>query len=276
MKFDMTRAWNDAMALLGSNREVVLVVSGVFFFLPYLAVMLVLPDAAQELEYVIAQNPEDPQVVWEAMLGFYASYWWIFVLLGFLQAAGSIALLALLTDRARPTVGEALRTGAIGLLPYIGVQILQALVLALLLGVPLGIGLLLGAPAIGVLLMPVGLVAMIYVMVKFSLSLPCIAIDKIMNPVTVLARSWRLTKGNSLRLFGFYCLLVLVAFVASMLIGIVAGVLGLIDGTIGIVLSGIINAGLNMVVVLVMLAVLAAIHAQFSGPSSAAMQETFE
>ncbi len=113
-------------------------------------------------------------------------------------------------------------------------------------------------------------------MVKFSLSLPCIAIDKIMNPVTVLARSWRLTKGNSLRLFGFYCLLVLVAFVASMLIGIVAGVLGLIDGTIGIVLSGIINAGLNMVVVLVMLAVLAAIHAQFSGPSSAAMQETFE
>ena len=131
--------------------------------------------------------------------------------------SATLALLALLRDHSRPTVGEALRRGLVGLLP--GDRRLHAA----------------GRSALGSSLAVV-LVAdrragrrpvaggadrrahrrgrsLIYVLVKLSLSLPVIAIDKVHNPFTALARSWRLTKGNSFRLFLFYLLLFIVYLV---------------------------------------------------------------
>ena len=48
-KFDMSRAWNEALAMLSANRETVLIIAGLFFFLPYLGMMLLLPDMAEGL-----------------------------------------------------------------------------------------------------------------------------------------------------------------------------------------------------------------------------------
>ena len=40
MKFDMGAAWNEAMRLISGNLQVIAIVAGVFFFLPYFAFSL--------------------------------------------------------------------------------------------------------------------------------------------------------------------------------------------------------------------------------------------
>jgi hypothetical protein len=104
-----------------------------------------------------------------------------------------------------------------------------------------------------------------------------IAIDKVFNPVTVVARSWRLTKGNSVRLFLFYVLLVIVYIIVSMVVVSVIGALTLVLGqdtalTINGIVSGVLSAGVTVVFV----AIIAAVHRQLAGPSAAAVSETFE
>ena len=107
MKFDMGAAWNEAMRLLAANRQVVAIVAGVFFFLPYLAFMLLFMNQMEALEASQMANP-DPGAVGKAMFGFYGEIWWVLVLMAVIQAIGMLGLLALLTDRSRPTVGQAL------------------------------------------------------------------------------------------------------------------------------------------------------------------------
>src|SRR5690606_3205674 len=129
----------------------------------------------------------------------------------------------------------------------------------------------------GVLLGIVAFVAILYLMTKFSLVSPVIAIDRMLNPVAVLQRSWQLTKGNSVRLFLFYVLLVIVAIVISIVIGLVAALLGALAGASGaLIVSGVFNALVNMAFVIVFLAILAAVHRQLSGPSAESVSETFE
>ena len=46
-KLDMGRAWNEAVALISANRDMVLIVAGVFFLLPNLMLSMLAPGAAQ-------------------------------------------------------------------------------------------------------------------------------------------------------------------------------------------------------------------------------------
>ena len=126
MKFDMSAAWNEAVRLMSGNRDVLLVVAGVFFFLPNVIFMLVFSSQLSAIEAAQASNP-DPKAVWQAMMGFYGEIWWMILLMAVVQGIGMLGLLALLSDRSRPTVGEALKTGTKLLLPYIGAQLLTSL-----------------------------------------------------------------------------------------------------------------------------------------------------
>ena len=112
MKFEMGRAWNDAVALLRANGQVVLVVAGVFFFLPYLALMVLMPDYMQTLNGAGAAEPGNVDAAMEQMRQVYADIWWAILIMVVLQGIGMLGLLAFLTDRNRPTVGEALAIGA--------------------------------------------------------------------------------------------------------------------------------------------------------------------
>ena len=120
-------------------------------------------------------------------------------------------------------------------------------------------------------------VALIYIAVKLSLVAPVIGIDKVYNPFTAIVRSWRLTKGNSLRLFAFFLLLVIALLVVSLVLGlIVALVFGLAGPEVAAIGAGLFNAILNAVYVVIMLGVLAAVHRQLAGPDTEAVTETFE
>ncbi|BBC72097.1 conserved hypothetical protein [Altererythrobacter sp. B11] len=272
MKFDMSEAWREATAMIRGNREVLLIVAGIFFFLPTVVLGLVMPDMQLMMSEV-----EDPELMWNQMMTVYASYGWLFMLVLLFQIVGYLSLLSLLRDDSKPTVGEALRDGLTALLPAIGTYLLFSIGAGLIGGLALAAASVTGSTATVGLVMLILFVALIYVLVKISLASPALAIEKIRNPAKVLARSWQLTKGNSFRLFLFYLLIVIAYFVISMVLGLVVGALLLVAGPevfkmVNAVFSGFVSA----VVSVVMLAVLAAVHRQLAGPSAGALSRTFE
>ena len=120
-------------------------------------------------------------------------------------------------------------------------------------------------------------VAFVYIAIKLSLLAPVIAIEKVYNPLAALMRSWRLTKGNSLRIFAFLALLIIAVVVVSMVLGLIVGlVFGLAGGEVARIGGGLFNSLLNAVYVVLMLGVLAAIHRQLAGPDAEVLSETFE
>lgn len=275
MKFDMGAAWNEAVRLIAGNRQVIAIVAGVFFFLPYLAFTLLFMNQVTALQAAQTANP-DPEAMGEAMMGFYGDIWWVLLLLMVIQGIGMLGLLTLLTDRSRPTVGEALKVGARYFPTYIGAQLLVSVVLGLLILLPIAVGAGVSVGA-GVLVGLIALVGFCYLFTKFMLSPAVIAIEHEGNPLTALGRSWRLTKGNSVRIFLFMLLMLLaiglVGGVFSMIVGLVFALGGPETALIG---QGIVSALVNAVFVTLFLGLLAAIYRQLAGASPAAIGQTFD
>ena len=98
MKFDMGQAWNEAVALISANREVLAIVAGIFFFLPSVVMTMLMPDLAQGLD---SSDPAALENLGRVMQGLVQQYWWLFAITIAAQLIGYIALLALLRDDAR-------------------------------------------------------------------------------------------------------------------------------------------------------------------------------
>ncbi|WP_340587273.1 hypothetical protein [Erythrobacter alti] len=275
IKLDMGKAWNEAVALLSANKDVVLIIAGVFFFLPNAIGNVALPPPA-ELEALAASGGEpDIEAIGAIFREYINNVWWAILLLSLIQAIGMLGLLALLTDQSRPTVGQALGFGTKALIPYFLTQILSAVLIMAVAGLLIGLGALIN-PALAALMALIALVLVVYLMVKFSLSSAVIAIEKAFNPLRVLQRSWKLTKGNSLRLFGFYLLLLIVFIVISMVAGMVFAIFAIMGEQIGFFATAIGGGLLSMALSAVMVAVFAALHRQLSGASSPAEIGTFD
>jgi hypothetical protein len=266
MTFDMSEAWRDATAMIKANRELLTIVAGIFVFLPSVATSFAVPGMDTLLG--------DPEAMQAQVMAFYASYGWVFALVALVQIVGYLAMLALLRDRRRPTVGQAIGTGLRGLLPAVGTVLVLILALTLVGTVlSLAIGVLamaLGATGGAILgsMVTLGLLAFfIYVAVKLSLWAPVIAVDKVHNPIAVLRRSWGLTKGNTLRLFVFYLLLVVVYVVVSIVLGMLVGTLALVLGdTAGLIVGAVLSGLIGIIAAMIYVGVLAAAHRQLSGP----------
>lgn len=260
MKLDMNAAWNEAVAMVRANFEVMAIIAGVFFFLPTLAAVF----AVTPVETV----PQDAaaEVHLKAMTDYFSANAVPLTLMTLAQAVGMIALISLLRDTGKPTVGETIKTGFIGLLPYAASQLIfgfsAVLAVALLVGVPEALGI----SVLTLLGMLVALVLLVYAIVKLSLTIPVVALEKQMNPIAVLRRSWELTRGNSLRLLGFYLLLfvayIAITLVVTLVFGLLFSMLG--DGTAAKVANGSLDGVLGAGGSLVFAAILAAIHRQLS------------
>ncbi len=270
MKLDSSAAWKEAIASLSANREVMAAIGGVFFLLPGLALNLFVspPEPAQNMA---------PEQAMKLMSTFYASAAPFLIVMVVLQAVGVLAILTLCTDTTRPTVGEAIKRGVTGFLPYIGSNLLMGLGITMAAAV-VGI---VAASGIAVLaaLMVIGLVAAIaFAAVRLSLAAPVVAVDRVRNPVAVLARSWKLTRGNAGRIAWLMFLVIIAFFVIIMAVSAVAGVFStLLFGagaarTIEAVVSSLMSAGFT----LVFTALLAAVHRQLSGDTPGAIATTFD
>ena len=271
-KLDMGKAWNDAVALLSGNKDVVLVVAGMFFFLPSALFNMFVPQPAEPVGEVTPENMEAVYAQLGAELGaYFASYWWVYVLLGVIQSIGVLGLMSLLTDRSRPTVGEALQVGAGGVLTYFAVQLLVAFAFVAIVGTAFAI-----SPVFGSILALPALVAALYVSIKLCLTTPVIAIERLRNPISVMQRSWSLTKGNSLRIFAFFALLILVLLVLSALASGVFALFAMLGEGIGTIIVALLQGLLSMVTTMLSVAVIAALYHQLSGRGSQPASDVFE
>ena len=217
-KLDMGKAWTDAMGLVRANRELVGVLAGLFLFLP----MFVLCSAVlgSDLDMGAPGTQPDPEKAMAQIQAVLASNWWAFLIAIIGPLCGEIAILALLGDRTRPTVGEVLRQ-----IPRLFVSMFAA---QFLVGLVKQAPLFLGAPLVAML--PFGglLVLMglgFFLSVRLTLTSAVIVIDKRLNPLAAMARSWRLTAGNSAVLMVFYAVLTALALVIALLLIVTTGLI---------------------------------------------------
>ena len=293
MRFSMSAAWNDAMALMRGNREVLAIVAGVFFLLPGLVMAVMFAEEQAQMMAVLQQMvqgqvlQEQPDLALQAAPG-----WFLAVGLAsfFIQLIGYLALLALMDDRRRPTVGEAIGTAFKCLVPVMGAVIVFAVgyvVCAMVVGLVLtmlfaGLGAATGSVAATGLLGVIAAIALIaavfWVMVRLSLTLAEIVLGDKMNPIAAFAGSWRLTKGNSFRLFLFYLLLTIVYLVINLVVfSVLMGAISVaLSGTTGGLVVGVVSGLIGAVFGVIWTAIVAAVYRQLSGPSPQAVSEAFE
>lgn len=210
--------------------------------------------------------------------------WVEIVTLGFMLAAlvGQLALVRLALNPPM-TVGQAITHGAkrmpvylVSVLILVCILLLVAVPIVLVLtalGVPLDTGMTEVTPGIWIAAMML-VVAMVFMGVRMIMTTP-IACAEHVGPLTIVKRSWHLTRGHWLQLLGFLVGIVLAAAVVLTVVGIIAGTIvtvafGAIDPmslsalVIGLV-QGTFNAGFSAVFAVM----LARIYVQLSGHPTA-------
>ena len=246
------------MRMLGTNRELVVVIAGLFLFLPFLAFMLQLPSEG------VLGLPEgaqpSPEQVNEALGRFFADNWLALLLVGLTQMAAAVALIKVLADRSRPTVKAALAAVPVLLLPMIGAQLASSIAAQL----PMMFAGVLPETAAAL----VALIAFpltFYLLVKFSLVSPALVLNDWRNPFKALGESWRATKGNSFRLFAFFVLLFIAGLVILLVTNLFFGLLFALLGERGETIASAIFLSLAMAVVYtIAYAVVAAVYRQLT------------
>lgn len=300
MRFDMTKAWDDAIVLLRGNRELIFIVAGVFFLLPSLAMAILLADqqarAMALMEAMLAggATPTDPAALFGGDMGTWFGAGMVAMVI---QLIGYMALLTLMDPREKPTVGQAIGRAFKSILPLIGAvllfyvgifvaALLVVFVLALVVGLVVAGFVLVGGQSLGTVVGVILFFAMYvclivgtcYAMGRLSLVLPGIVLGGVRNPVTAFKNSWTLTRGNGWRLLGFYALLAIAYMVISMVIlGIVMGFGTMAtSGTTGGVIVGAVSALLGAAVSILLTAIIASVYHQFRLGAPEAMAEAFE
>lgn len=282
VNFDMNRTWSQATALVGANFQLLAVIAGIFLLVPSVAIYLLMPDF-----FLGLQSQQDPEAI-QRMLEDAAGPLIAFGFIAFLfQMVGYMAMIALMGD-GRPTVGEALGLATRRLPSVIGATLLLVLVymlLALVMGLAAGLivaaltmvagqGL---AIALTVLVVIAMLVAIVYIMTRFTLVIPNIILDAVTNPVEALKLSWRATRSHALKIFAFYGMLLVVYFVASIIIGGIFGVAAaaLGNGPASAMVLGISNGLIGAAVAMIFSGILVSMHQQLAGDTGREIEDTF-
>jgi hypothetical protein len=294
MRFDGNRAWQQAVGLFSANKELLLVLAGVFFFLPGLASAFFLADSqAQIIRDLNGIDSHDPRAMLAAFSQFYIKIGPYMLLLALAQTVGMMAMMALLTDAARPTVGQAIALGLRRLPTVLGVGalfILGYLVSALVFGVAMGlitaviaaVGGGAGSAAM-VVIVALGAAAfmgfIIFAVTRLSVTLPVIVIEQMRNPWRALLRSWALTKGSTGALLGFYVVLLAAYTVIALLLYMVLTAmvaLGTEQGSRTFYMAnGVISGVIGGVVSVLATCIVCAVHEQLAGPGRETIRETF-
>jgi hypothetical protein len=232
--FDMNRAWDEAVRMLKANRELVLILAGLFFFLPVFAVGIFVPETLTGPDFTTAADRM------QVMADYYNRNSGWLLLIQVVQALGMLSVLALFARR-RLTVAQAIAAGAAALVPLLMAQ-LFLLLLAL------------------------------FVTARVVPLMPLLVADRRFNPFGALVDSWRMTAGKGWRILAFLILIGIAVLVVSMLlrgvIGLLTALISNVEAAnlIASALSGLFSAFWLTLI----MAVLMAIYRQLTASSSAA------
>ena len=284
MKLDMNQAWQQGISLVGANWQLLLVLAGIFLFLPSVALTVMMPDMFAGFEGM--SEPEE-------MNAWFLENWGQFVgatfVATFFQFIGYMAMIALMGAH-RPTVGEALKISVLSLPSVIAAFIIFVIGYVIIIGVlSLLMGLIMGAFAVAglgeggavgivfLLVIPLFFVQF-FLMCRFSMTMMAIVIERRLNPFGALARSWSITSANGFRLFVFYALLMIAYLVILTVVSLfAAGIFGLAAESSTAVMGNALVTGLiGAAFAMIFSGILVAIHRQLAGPDAEAVSETFE
>ena len=269
--FDSNRAWGDAVNLVNSNRDLLLALAGVFLVVPAFAVAMLLPQP---------QPPEgaEMQAVLATLGEYYQSNSIVLVSIALFQMIGSLSMLALFTDSARPTVGEAIRLGFQYTPTAIAAQLLLAFAIGSMVLLPVLLGGATKSPGITALTIVVAVALGVWAMIRLSLLAPAVMVDRLANPLKAMGRSWQLTEGNVLRLLAFF-VLVLIGFIVVTLVaeGVVRLALTLVAGDkpadiVATLVATLMQAAMSVYFI----AISAACHRQLAGPTTQSIVDKFD
>lgn len=279
MNFDSNRAWQEAIAGIRACRSLLLPIAGVFFLVPSVASSFLLGDIQAQI-FANLDNREVLSGIFEAELGKILGVSLFSMIAGFV---GYLSVLVLLTDRSRPTVGEAIMRGVRYLPTVLAATIIGyfALLFCIILISVIGGVLSAVLGGVGVALIFIAMFALVLTaVVRFSMTLPVVVVENVLNPLAALQRSWRLTRGNALKLLGFYALLfiayVVITVLLMVIIGAATGIAGGGEpGEATLLFASVLAGAIGAVVGVMASAVLAAVHAQLAGVKDLALDDTF-
>ena len=275
MNFDMNTCWSRTVELIQANFQLLLIVAAVFLLLPNVAIYVLVPDMQS-----IVDPAADPEVVFAQMASMAGP-----LILGGLfslafQFAGNASMVALMGD-ARPTVGQAIGSGIKTVPSLFVVAVLAFLIYmfgAFVIIMPFSLlGILTGAPGIGIIgFIPI-IVFVAWLFARLSMSMPVMVLEGTLNPITAIGRSWTLTKPKQWPITGFWTIIIVIMFVASLIFtsvfGLVAAIAG--SGLVSALILGLTSGITGMIYGMVICAIATAMHGQLNGPSIETIEDTF-
>jgi hypothetical protein len=244
-RLEFGRCWTDASAMLRANMEVVTAVAGMFILLPGILSGWFLPEPP----------PAKPKASLNELIDINAAYitehWPAMLASALCVSFGSLALLALLLHRTRPTVSEALKIGGSSLPSYILANLLQSFLVVA-----------------GLFFF---LVPGLYLIARFICVAPVAAVEAERNPLAIVARSFAVTRGNGWRILLLIAVILLVALVLSSAVGSVAGITAklLLPPELARLTMVVVSSLIETVLAVVILAVSAAIYHDLDGQARA-------
>ena len=194
-KIDLNIVWDDAREMARANRDLLTAIGGIFILMPLLvAIQLV----------SVPEGMPDPKTSEEAFATWYRAFVSvnlpIFLVWTLVASFGTLAMLVLLLRQERPTVADSLKAALFILPSYCVAYILQ--------NVALQVGMILFVlPAL-------------YLTGRFALIAAVAAAETERNPITIVQRSFALTRGNGWRIFALMAIIVIamsIVFIAGIL-----------------------------------------------------------
>jgi hypothetical protein len=191
---DSSTAWQGARRMVSTNRDMLIAIAGVFFLMPGLIGAVVLPTPQ------MTDGMTQQQLV-EVVSQFYVNTAPLLIALSLPMLAGYLALLTMLLDRDRPTVGEAIVRGLRLLPSYLVVQVLVTIMLSVVAVLTLSVLALVLPQAAATLL---ALVSMIYPITRAMLIGPEMVAQRLHNPFRAIGAGLARTRGRFLALVLFF------------------------------------------------------------------------
>jgi hypothetical protein len=252
----ISKAWEDTRGIVARDGGLLITIGLALFVLPGVISELVTPDAPAG---------EFPP----------AGYWTIFTVAALLIAlVGQLAVIRLGTG-SRATVGEAIGDGARRTPAYLAASLLWLLpfviIGALLLGIVARDPQDVSAPiAIALVLL---VCAMLYFAIRMLMT-SAVASAEAAGPLTIIRRSWELTRGHWLRLLGFFLVFLAAAVIVVVATGAIIGILvELVLGgnepmSVGALLVALITQMISAAVSVLLMLMIARIYVQLAGAPS--------
>ncbi len=256
-KLSISKAWDETRETLSRDGGLLVTIA---------LALMVLPGIVRELVTPAAPAGQLPKV----------GYWVIVAAIALIIAlAGQLAVIRLAIG-SRLTVGEVIGHGARRVPAYLAATLIW--ILPLMLVTVLLMTRVSGDPEAASPLAALGLILVLCVAVYFAVRMlmtSSVASAEATGPVAILKRSWALTSGHWLRLFGFFLLFIIAAMVVILAVAAVSGALGQfifggIDGlTVGGLFVALITQVASAAASVVLMVMLARIYVQLTGGGAA-------